>query len=290
MSDETKNGGGGLASRNETAINKVAVNPDYLAKYIEQDESLNALKEHRTVPRFKIVQPTSDDDLVTNFGRGTVIVRPGDAMICKHNEEPKSFHFVPLFFFVEWNKWRDLKGTGPMVLERSHDPSSKIALKSKSADTRKEVYEGQENMLEKDRLYYSYVEHLRFIGVIYGDHPLVGTPVTLSFERGEWGQGKNFISAVSLRRQIINNESEQVPLWAQVWKLSTLFHNPEPSKKWYGFKFSSPEQSIILPDEADTMQKLHLEFKDLYEKSRLMVIDEEITDPDEASVKANQDF
>jgi len=291
MSDEKTNGGGGsLASRNETAINKVNVNPDYLAQYIEKDDSLDALQEYRTVPRFKIIQATSDKELVDSFGIGTVIIRPGDAMICKHEANPKSFNFVPLFFFMEWAKWRDIKGTGPMILERTHDPSSQIAMRSQSVKTRKEVYVGQENMPETDRMHYMYVEHIRFIGVIYGDHPLVGTPVTLSFERGEWGQGKNFISAVSLRRQVVNKEPTKVPLWAQVWKLSSLFHNPEPTKKWHGFKFEAAEQSIILSEEAPAMEKLHTEFKELFAKSRLMVVDEEQVSADDASVKANKDF
>ena len=289
MSDEN-NGGGSLAGRTETAINKVPVNPDYLAQYIDEDNSLDTLMEHRTVPRFKIIQATSDTDLIKNFGVGTVIVRPGDAMICKFEEEPKDFCFVPLFFFVEWAKWRDLKGSGPMILDRTHNATSEIAQKSKNADSRRELYEGQENAQEIDKLYYSYVEHLRFIGVIYGDHPLVGTPVTLSFERGEWGQGKNFISAISLRRQTINNESKPVPLWAQVWKLRTVHHAPDATRKWYGFHFESPEQSIILPEEAEAMQKLHVEFKELFAKQRLMVIDEEVTDADDAAVKAEKDF
>jgi len=71
-------------SRTDTAITKVNVNPDYLAKYAEQDNSLDVLKECRTLPRFKIIQATSDGELIKNFGVGTAIIRPGDAMICKH--------------------------------------------------------------------------------------------------------------------------------------------------------------------------------------------------------------
>lgn len=282
----------GSNPRTETAIKKVDVNPDYLKKYVEEDKSLDALKEYRVVPRFKIIQATTDVDLKKNFGEGSVIIRPGDALISKFEEEPSSFDFVPLFFFPEWAKWRDLKGTGAMVLDRSFNPASDLAQKSKAANTRRELYEGHENYEDKDKLYYAYVEHLRFIGVIYGDHPLVGTPVTLSFERGEWGQGKNYISAVSLRRQIVNKESIKVPLWAQVWKMSSMYHAPDQTKKWYGFQFEAAEPSIILPEEAETMQILHTEFKDLFEKQRLMVQDEDSGSEaaDEASVKAQTDF
>ena len=280
-------------SRTETAINKVeGIDPNYLTKYIEQDTSLDALKEHRTVPRFKIIQNTTDEDLKENFGVGSVIVRPGDALICKkQGSNIDNFEFVPLFFFVEYAKWRDLKGNGPMILERSHDPSSEIAIRSKDANTRKELYAGMgEDTSESDRMYYQYVEHLRFIGVIYGDHPLVGTPVTLSFERGEWGQGKNFISAVSLRRQVIDGKSSTVPLWAQVWKLKTIYHAPDATRKWYGFQFEAADPSIIKPEEAESMQALHLEFKELFDKQRLMVIDDEVISPDEEAVKESNEF
>jgi len=288
---EKENGNSQKSSRTETAINKVeGIDPNYLAKYIEQDDSLDNLKEHRIVPRFKIIQATTDAELISNFGVGSVIIRPGDVMICKHKDQPDSFDFVPLFFFVEWAKWRDLKGTGPMILDRSHDPTSELAIKSKSADSRKELYEGQDNVPDKDKMYYGYIEHLRFVGLIYGEHPLVGTPVTLSFERGEWTQGKNFISAVSLRRQTINGKSMPVPLWAQVWKLKTIHHTPDATRKWYGFQFEAANPSIILPDEAETMQTLHLEFKELFNKQRLMIQDDEINSPDEAAVKGNEDF
>ena len=279
------------SKRTETAIKKVeGVDPNYLAKYIKQDNSLDALKEHRIVPRFKIIQATSDDVLKKNFGEGSVVIRPGDVLICKHEDEPASFQFVPLFFFVEWAKWRDLKGNGPMILDRSHDPISELAMKSKSTDTRRELYEGQEGKKDNEKMYYGFVEHLRFIGVIYGDHPLVGTPVTLSFERGEWIQGKNFISAVSLRRQTINDTSSPVPLWAQVWTLKPIHHAPDATRKWYGFQFEAVDPSIIRPDEADAMRAAHIEFKELFEKQKLMVQDDEIISSDKAAVKANQDF
>jgi len=278
--------------RTETAINKVDVNPDYLAKYAAEDTSLDTLKEHRVVPRFKLIQATTEDDLKKNFGEGSVIVRPGDALICKRGDD---FKFVPLFFFIEWAKWRDLKGTGPMIMDRSYDVTNYIAVRSKDTKTRKELYPGMENVIdEKAKMYYQYVEHLRFIGVIYGDHPLVGQPVTLSFERGEWTQGKNFISAVAMRRQLIGDDESKtsiaVPLWAQVWQLGVVHHTPDQTRKWYGFEFESAEPSIIRPEEAAAMQALHEEYKDLFAKQRLSVQDEEAESSDKAAVKASEEF
>lgn len=281
------------SDRTETAIHKVeGVDPNYLQKYVTKDTSLDTLKEQRVVPRLKIIQATSDADLKKSFGEGTVIVRPGDAMICKFEEEPASFDFVPLFFFVEWAKWADLKaGSGPMILDRSHDPTSRLAINAKNFETRTELYAGHEQLPETERNYYRYVEHLRFIGVIYGDHPLVGTPITLSFERGEWTQGKNFISAVTLRRQSIDGRPQPVPLWAQVWTFQPKFREPDASRKWYGFGFKPADPSIIESTEAETMLALHQEFKNLFEQQRLMVQDEP-TEPtvDEAEIKGNKDF
>lgn len=279
-------------NRNETAINKVPTNPDYLAQYIEQDDSLEMLKEHRTVPRFKIVQATTEQELQGSFGVGSCVVRPGDALVAKFNAEPKTFDFVPLFFVCEYAKWRDLKGTGPMILERSADPGSDLARRAKSAELRKEAYPNQNHIAdEKDKMYYSYVEHLRFIGVIYGDHPLAGTPVTLSFERGEWRQGKNFISAITMRREEVNGESKPVPLWAQVWRFKIIHHAPDQKRKWYGFAFEPADPSLINQEDAPAMQALHKEFKELAQKQLLVVQDEADAPPeDEASVPASSEF
>ena len=297
--------GDGLAraKRIDTDIEKVIANPNFLDAYMEEDTSLDALKEHRTVPRFKIIQPTTEEELKNTFGTGSAIVRPGDTMVCKYGgnqniEALESFDFVPLFFFVEWAKWRDLKGTGDMVLDKSFDPASDVATRSKDKDTRKEAYPGQDAMAENDpnRMYFQYVEHLRFIGAIYGDHPLAGTPVTLSFERGEWGQGKNFIAAISLRRrQSVNKEtgatvSEPMPLWSQVWRMKTVYHNPDALRKWYGFSFEAAPESIIKAPEAPAMFGLWKEFKELFEASRLSVQDDQQESPDEASVKGSSEF
>lgn len=276
------------SDRTQNDIEKVNTNPGYLSQYTEQDDSLDALKEHRTVPRFKIIQPTTDAELTEQFGVGSCIVRPGDTLVSqfKLNQDGSgltSFHFVPLFFVCEWAKWRDLKGTGPMILERSSDPGSDVARRSKSAELRSELYPGQEHIDdEKSKMYFKYVEHLRFIGVIYGDHPLAGTPVTLSFERGEWRQGKNFISAISMRRETINGKSTQVPLWAQVWELKTTFHAPDQTKKWYGFQFLAATPSIITNEEAPVFKDLHEEFKELAAKQQLTVQDEGDSAPPKA--------
>jgi hypothetical protein len=278
-----------MTKRTETAIKKVeGVDPNFLAEYIENDHSLDTLREHRIVPRIKLIQSTTDNALKKQFGEGSAILRPGDVLVCKHEEEPSNFEIVPIFFFVEFAKWQDLKSqSGPMVEERSFDPSSDLAKRARNIKKRFEVYPGQEGLAENDQCRYRFVEHLRFISLIYGEHPLVGTPVTLSFERGEFGQGKNFISAISLRRQVISDRSVAVPLWAQVWAFSPVYREPTKDKRWYGFKFEPSDPSIIRPDEAEGMKTLHSEMKDLFEKQRLLV-DDEI--PEEPAVNDSGEF
>lgn len=289
-----ENGESKKKDRTETAVVKVhGVDPSYLSKYVEGDKSLDTLKAHRTVPRLKIVQAPSDQELKDNFGEGAVIIRPGDAMICKYKDDPSSFEFVPVFFFPEWAKWADLRAKGQMIIERSFDPTSETARRAKNFDMMREPYPGQEGIPDNDKnkMYYRYVEHLRFIGVIYGDHPLTGTVTTLSFERGEWKQGKNFISAVMLRRQEVNGMSTQVPLWAQVWTLQPVHRSPDASRKWYGFKFEPADPPIIASEEAEIMRTMHEEFKKLFEEQRLMVQDEaQESVIDEAAVRANETF
>jgi len=283
-------------ARMETNVVKVqGVDPNFLAKYTEEDHSLDTLKEHRIVPRLKIIQAPSDINLKAAFGEGSLIVRPGDTLICKFNAEPKTFKFVPLFFFVEYAKWLDLKDAnskvkGPIV-ERVFDSTSPIAIKAKDPNKRREVYEGYEHKPENEKYYYRYVEHLRFIGLIYGEHPLVGTPITLSFERGEFSQGKNFISAIMLRRQMIDGQSKQVPLWAQVWQFSVQFKAPDANRKWYGLKFEAADPSIIQESEAEAMRTLNKEFKELFNQQRLLV-QEDVADEDKeiGSVEATDAF
>lgn len=272
-------------SRTDSEIQKVMPS-SLIAKMAKEDTSLEGLKEHRVVPRLKIIQGSSGQELRDQFGAGSVIIRPGDQLVCHFakdssmDDQVTSFQFVPLFFFVEFAKWQDLKsaGQGANVITRTFDDTSEVAKRCRNKDLRFELYEGHGNLPEAEQRYYRYVEHFRFVGCIYGDHILSDVPVVLSFERGEFGQGKNFISAASLRR--VQNEGEMisVPLWMQVWEFSTIYHDPTPDKKWYGFRFSPAP--LIETDHVAKMKERHEEFKSLFQKQRLTVDESGETDQD----------
>lgn len=265
-----------MNKRTEQSITKVqGTDPNWLANYIEQDQSLQGMEEYRILPRIKVIQSMTDQNLKKMFGEGTIIIRPGDAVLWKDGDEP--FLFVPLFFCVEFTKFADLrdKESGVVIVERSFDPTSDIAKKSRDSELRFEIYEGQEK--KKDPMKYRYVEHLRFFGVIYGSHQLAWQFIALSFERGEFGQGRNFISAIKMRKTRIGDKSVPVPLWSQVWALKGVFRD-KGDKKWYGIDFVAPDDPMINPGDAEQMFAFHKEMKELFEKQRLLVDEQQIED------------
>ena len=239
-----------------------------LLKYAEQDKSLAGMDEYRILPRIKLIQAMADQDLKKAFGEGTAIIRPGDAVVWKEGDE--DFKFVPLLFVVEFAQWADLQDNEQnTVIARSFDPTSVIARKARDPKGRYEPYPNGSEMK------YRFVEHLRFYGFIYGEHALVGTPVVLSFERGEFTQGKNFISAIKLRRTQVTDESGTrmipLPLWSQVWAFRVGFRDKSKDRRWYGLDFKLPETPVIKDDEIEFFHSQHIELADLQAKNRLLV-------------------
>lgn len=275
-----------MAKRTERSIQKVSgVDPSYLAHYVEDDHSLEGMEEYRILPRLKIIQSMTDSGLKEAFGEGSVIIRPGDTLVWDKDMPP--FSLVPQFFWVEFCKWADRRDVeSNPVVEKTQDPTSIVAKKARDPEAREEPYEGEGN--KKKPKCYRYVEHLNFACVVYGDHPLSGTPVTISFNRGEFGQGRNFISAVRMRRTTIEteegNQSIQVPLWAQVWDFSVGFRD-RGEKKWYGFDFTPADPPLVSPEDAAEMREAHEALRELNEKQKLGV---DYVDEDEVETDADR--
>jgi hypothetical protein len=273
-----------MAKRTDTEITKVEGNAGFLAQY-QDDKSLQSMKQHMIVPRLKLIQAMTDAKLKERFGEGACIITPGEALVC--GTEDAGFDFVPLFFFSEYCKWSDLKDKeSPSIMERSFDPTSDIAKRAANADTRDEVYEGDENKPPKQQRFYRYVHHFCWAGVIYGDHPLADTAVVLSMERGEYGNGRAFITSQQMRRQTLDDGSRvQVPLWAQVWKLVPASRTGEQGN-WFGFNFEG--NGVISEVHAADFRARHLDLERAHEENRLRVdrsedgLDDEPTDSGES--------
>lgn len=236
--------------------------PAHLAGAMEQDNSLSTLKEYRTVPRVKIIQGMTAQDLKDRFGEGSCILRPGDVLFLDKQDSVK---LVPIGMYVEYCKWSDLRDNeSPAIMDRSFDKTSDIARRAASADLRFETYEGEAG--KNNPKTYRYVEHRIFICVVYSDeHPLKGEVLAIDFSRGEFGAGTNFINGCVMRK---------VPLWSQIWECSPAFRD-RGDKKWWGLDMNAPsddpEDSFIKEDEVDFFQELNSEWQDLIESKRVVV-------------------
>lgn len=236
------------------------------------DSSLDSLRAYRQLSRVKIIQAlTKKTDLKAKYGEGAAVIQPGDALVAKKDEP---FLFVPLLQFTEFVKWGDLDDTtGAAVMERSFDFKSEIARRARDRNLRREGY-GQADRDGKFPFECRYVEHLVFAGVIYGEHPLAGTAVGISFEKGEFFTGTNFCSAILLRK--INGITP--PLWTQVWELRTRVHKNKTNKEWFGFDFFTPERPFILEEESAGFKKLHADLKADFDKKALVLDREDAAD------------
>jgi hypothetical protein len=270
------------------------VSGGFLATVQGQDNSLASLQAHVIVPRLKIIQQMTAKDLKDKVGGdGTVCIRPGDEVVAAL-EEP--FLFTPRFFYSEYNKWADRKDTeSNRILARSFDPASDIAKRAADTNRRKEVYPDQEKKPEDKKLYYTYVHHFCWFGVIYGEHELSGNEVVLSMERGEYGNGRQFITAISGRKFIPDGADKKipVPLWGQVWELNSKIRPPKNGNQWYGFEFRAPKDrpAIIKDDEAEHAQAEYLRLSQLHEERRLQVDHAEGDEtPEDAAAAGGQKF
>lgn len=248
----------------------VEVNNDYgfLTEYQEADASMDALSQYRIVPRCKVIQAMSDSSLKDQFGEGSAIVSPGGMLIA---EKGDPFHFVPLFFFTEFIKWRDRKdSSGNAIMERTFDQGSELAAYARDPERRH----------EKDgKFVHRYCEHLNFVGTVYNgkDEP---EPIILGFARGDFGKGKQWASAIQMRRA----GGRPVPLWAQVWRFHTVL-NQGTEGDWYQLRFDSPEQPVINQEHVETMRELHEMLKKDFESNRL-VADHSESDEEEGETSS----
>lgn len=256
-------------------ITKIAgTNANFLAQY-QDDTSLQAMEQFMIVPRLKIIQAMTATDLKTQFGEGSVIVRPGDTLVWKFPEDPP-FIFNPHFFYTEYCEWSDRRDNeNPAIRRRTFDPTHEIARRSQDKNLRFKVYEGDEKLDPQKQKKIRYVQHFVWLGQIYGDHALADTCVAMSMEKGEHTQGRNFISAIQMRRMEVGGEGTptervRVPLWAQLWALKPALRESE-SNKWFGFDFSPPDRTIILPEEADACRAGHLKLSKLHEENKIRV-------------------
>lgn len=278
-----------MAKRTEknTDITRIEATSAALGAFVDDDASLSGLAEYTTLPRLKIIQAMSDEALKDMFGEGGVVIRPGDALVA---EKAKGFEFVPLAFYAEFAKWSDRRDKeSDMIVQRSYDPTSEIAKRAKDKDARFEIYEGHEGKKEADQYKYRYIHHLNFPGFIYGDHPLAGTQVVLTFSKGEYGTGSRLINAMQLRRMDVEGESKRVPLWAQVWEFTSALR-VRGENKWHGLDYQPAENPMILTEQIEQFREAHLSLTEMIEQKRLVTDHGEEDAEESAGVTSGDKF
>tara|TARA_R110002096_G_C14661938_1_gene728402 strand:- start:15000 stop:15860 length:861 start_codon:yes stop_codon:yes gene_type:complete len=261
---------GELEKRGETAIEKVNGAPAWLAEAAENDTSKDALKEHLVLPQLRIV-PTSPGERMKQYkeqyGEGALVITPAGIAIAPNNTWVK---VVPLFMFTEFRQWHDRDDSGSnAIVERSHDPTSLLAIKARDEARREEIY-GDPNRTVGGKpapFMYQFMEHLCFVVLVY-DGEGRGTPAVLEFQRGSLWKGKEFSSACLMRR--VNGI--ECPLWTQVWEVSTR----EVTKKgytWWALEFRNPEDGtmLITDDEATSFRSQWETHREAHNAQRLVV-------------------
>lgn len=178
-------------------------------------------------PFLKIMQGSSDKNMLDKFPAGTLILVPDNELVLPYKEK---MLFTPLYFFVEYLKVNPLewKGQEPMIAERTYDKNSNIAKKALDKNLREE----QIDVDSKGKpLFVSYQEVLSFFVAISG----IEGPVLMSFSRGEWRTGANFNRLIAGRGKSI---------FAGVYEASVGVHTYAGGQyNAYGLDIDNPEDA-----------------------------------------------
>jgi len=239
----------------------------------DKREGTETLREFIIPPRLKVVQPLSGEPFSTMFNKGDVVLVPtmtrAAEVLLDENKKPTKagapFVFVPVFFFAEYCAWNPLsmKGTLPAIRERSLDPKSDIARKSRNPDTREERC--PESKDPKDLIRYQ--EHLNFVCVLLNTGETSGVPLVISFARAEHSSGRNLASLIAMR---------SAPIFGCIFEAHAQLRQNQKGS-WYGLDITNPSVASgfggHVTDEAqyNALKKLHVEMKEAHARNLLVV-------------------
>lgn len=252
----------------DTQVKKVGEDaPSWLIEAAKAEtKSLDHVKTYRRVPVLRVIQAmTQQPALKAQFGEGSAILTPGNALVAKVDQP---FNFVPLFSWTEFRKWADRNDKSiPAVQGSSYDHKSDIAIKARDKDRRYEGYSEIDTKTKQHKFEFRYIEHLIFAGMLYGEHEFAGTVCSLSFEKGEFWNGNNFCSSIVLRKV----GGQTAPLWSQVWEFRVRDHKNKQDQHWWGLDYFTPEQAFISEDEAVTFEAAHEELAKQFAAKQIIV-------------------
>lgn len=235
MSNET-----GL-TLSEEQIRALTQVPDFMDE--DAGAGIEKLAEFITPPRIKVIQKQSSEELQKQFGKSAVILSPQGFLISPPAADDKTgepFYIIPLLFFVEWallNPYA-LKGTLPYFRERTRDPLSPIAVKSRRAETR------DEPCPENPKLMCKNAEFLNFIVVIAGEGDFSGLPCVMSFSKGDHKSGSSFAALLQARcgkkKLGPDGKLHGTPIYGCQFRANTQWRPGSGAGDYFGIDITNP--------------------------------------------------
>lgn len=272
------------AKKNEISTTVVAPDPiANLPAHLQQytgETGLENLKQYVVPPRLKIVQDQSGDQY-KDFNTGDIILVPQMIMIA---ESGQPFYITPIFTYTEfciWNPWI-LKGQIPIIRERSIDPKSDIARRSRNKETWFATCPEAPQAKQKDEKYQlRYCEHVNYICSLEAGHEMSGTPFVISFHHSGFFDAQKWASLITMR-----SNNGRIPIFAGVYEAKSVERSNNQGH-WMGLDITNPSLEatqrgipLWVPDDRfQTFVNFFKSFKDLHDHGDLRAeYDDDIQD------------
>jgi hypothetical protein len=226
--------------------------PDYLKEY--EPEGSEVIGESSQIPRLKVLQDQNQSEEIEALSRahgvGATVLRPQELLVALPGDV---FTAVPVFAYVSFEKWRDIKDKGHAtpVIGRTTDKKSALAKLCRNPATRKVAYK------ENDEWFYKHVESINFMLAITSG-PAEGELGEFAFSRGGYKAGNNLRDFI--KRQAKDN---QVPIYAHRLEFFTDLKRGDDGK-WMQMFHRVPTNPYAPKAMLPRMKELFDGFKEMH--------------------------
>ncbi len=211
----------------------------------ETPEGLDKLSRYQSRQTLKIVQPTSQIELVDEFGGGSLITKPGGILVATKGEE---FNATTLGFFPSAQKWGDYNdGALDGKFEEVFDPAHPYFARAEDRNRRFEPY-GPNGEYKRE-----YLVALNYALLIRGGN-LDGELVRLTYSRGSTQTGRNLNGLIKRRGR------DGISVYGNTLKFHTSIET-KGGNSWFTLNHE------LIPDWAETeevyaeLREMHKEFE-----------------------------
>lgn len=254
-----KDPGTELAKPSAGAMALAKDRPQWLA---EKGSEMKGVAELQQVVRpsfVKMVQKMSNEELTERFGVGALVLTPEMVLLTRGGEENPPVAFCPILFYIEYCKWAPitLKGSEPMIVDRTFDPKHPVALKTQSSATWSEPHPKHPN---DPKFNYRYCQHLNYIIKLTDEQFISTDPVLVSFVKTSFGAGAR------LGKLIMSRKAD---IFTGQYTLSTRDKENAQGKFKVMVAENHPTEPWIGGEMYDELAKMHDEIRDALEKRRL---------------------